>query len=96
MSWVDAAALVSTRAADRFGLGRRGRVREGCIADLVLVDPVAVRDAATYEHPLALAEGIDDVFVAGVPVLAGGVLTGATPGRGIRRTERTGRTTGEA
>jgi N-acyl-D-amino-acid deacylase len=44
-----------------------------------------VRDRATYEEPLALAEGIDDVLVAGVPVLAGGALTGATPGRGIRR-----------
>lgn len=102
LGWADAAALVSTRAADRFGLGRRGRVREGWIADLALVDPAAVRDAATYEHPLALAAGIDDVFVAGVPVLAGGALTGATPGRGIRRSERTAdgagapRTAGEA
>ncbi|MDQ0895266.1 N-acyl-D-amino-acid deacylase family protein [Agromyces ramosus] len=89
LSWADAAALVSTRAADRFGLGRRGRVHTGWIADLALVDPGSVRDTATYEHPLALAEGIDDVFVAGVPVLAAGALTGATPGRGIRRTDRT-------
>ena len=81
----DAAALVSTRAADRFGLGRRGRIRPGWIADLVLVDPERVRDRATYAEPLVLAEGIDDVLVAGVPVLAGGELTGATPGRGIRR-----------
>ena len=76
LSWPDAAALVSTRAADRFALGRRGRIRPGWIADLVLVDPDAVRDRATYEEPLALAEGIDDVLVAGVPVLAGGALTG--------------------
>ncbi len=85
LSWADAAALVTTRAADRFGLGRRGRIRPGWIADLVLVDPARVTDTATYAAPLGLAEGIDDVFVAGVPVLAGGALTGATPGRGIRR-----------
>ncbi|KQM82748.1 amidohydrolase family protein [Agromyces sp. Leaf222] len=85
MNWADAAALVSTRAADRFGLGDRGRVRPGAVADLVLVDPARIADRATYEDPLALAEGIDDVLVAGVPVLAGGRLTGATPGRGIRR-----------
>jgi N-acyl-D-amino-acid deacylase len=30
------------------------------------------------------------VFVAGVPVLAGGELTGARPGRGLRREERKG------
>lgn len=85
LDWADAAALVSTRAADRFGLGRRGRIRPEWIADLVLVDPERVRDRATYAEPLVLAEGIDDVLVAGVPVLAGGELTGATPGRGIRR-----------
>ena len=49
LSWPDAAALVSTRAADRFALGRRGRIRPGWIADLVLVDPDAVRDRATYD-----------------------------------------------
>ncbi|MFF2371054.1 amidohydrolase family protein [Agromyces sp. NPDC058110] len=87
IGWSDAAALVSTRAVDRFGLGDRGRVRPGAMADLVLVDPDRVADRATYDEPLALAEGIDDVFVAGVPVLAGGRLTGATPGRGIRRSD---------
>ena len=92
LSWPDAAALVSTRAADRFGLGRRGRVRPGWTADLVLVDPDRVHDRATYDQPLALAEGIDDVLVAGVPVLARGALTGATPGRGIRRSTRPART----
>jgi N-acyl-D-amino-acid deacylase len=85
LGWADAAALVSARAADRFGLARRGRIRPGWIADLVLVDPGRVADTATYDAPLGLAEGIDDVVVAGVPVLAGGALTGATPGRGIRR-----------
>ncbi|MBM7829857.1 N-acyl-D-aspartate/D-glutamate deacylase [Agromyces cerinus] len=85
LGWADAAALVSSRAAARFGLGDRGAVREGRIADLVLVDPDAVRATASYGEPLGLAVGIDDVLVAGVPVLAGGALTGATPGRGIRR-----------
>ena len=95
LGWADAAALVSTRAADRFGLGRRGRIRPGWIADLVLVDPARVADTATYDAPLGLAEGIDDVVVAGVPVLAGGALTGATPGRGIRRST-TGRGASES
>lgn len=89
IGWSDAAAFVSTRAAERFGLGRRGRIRPGWIADLVLVDPDRIRDRATYVHPTALAEGIDDVLVAGMPVLAGGALTGATPGRGIRRIRTT-------
>lgn len=85
LGWADAAALVSARAAARFGLGDRGAVREGFVADLVLVDPDAVGATASYAEPLGLGIGIDDVLVAGVPVLAGGELTGATPGRGIRR-----------
>ncbi|WP_127792754.1 amidohydrolase family protein [Agromyces sp. LHK192] len=85
LDWAQAAALCSTRAVDRFGLGERGRVRPGAIADLVLVDPARVRDRASYDEPLRLAEGIDDVLVGGVPVLAGGLVTGAAPGRGIRR-----------
>lgn len=84
LDWAQAAQHLSAGAASRFHLGRRGQVAPGSVADLVLVDPGAVQDRATYDEPLRLAEGIDDVLVAGVPVLAGGELTGALPGRGLR------------
>jgi N-acyl-D-amino-acid deacylase len=84
LNWAQAAAHLSTAAVDRFHLGDRGRIRPGAIADLALVDPDGVRDAATYAAPLQLAEGIDDVIVGGLPVLADGRLTGVTPGGGIR------------
>jgi len=84
LGWAEAVQHLSTSAADVFALGDRGRLRPGQIADIALIDPDRVRDGATYEQPLALAEGIDDVLVAGVPVLAGGALTGALPGGGLR------------
>lgn len=84
-SWQDAAGHLSTHAVRRFGLGERGLVCAGAVADLVLVDPDRVADAADYDDPLARSRGIDDVLVAGVRVLDGGELTGATPGRGLRR-----------
>ncbi|MFE5775371.1 amidohydrolase family protein [Brachybacterium sp. NPDC056505] len=84
LSWSQAATHLSTAAVDRFHLGDRGRIRPGAIADLALVDPDGVRDAATYAAPLQLAEGIDDVIVGGRPVLADGRLTGEMPGGGIR------------
>ncbi|MCG7311383.1 amidohydrolase family protein, partial [Brachybacterium sp. ACRRE] len=84
LDWAQAATHLSTAAVDRFHLGDRGRIRPGAIADLALVDPDGVRDAATYAAPLQLAEGIDDVIVGGRPVLADGRLTGITPGGGIR------------
>ena len=85
-SWVDAAQHLSAGAVARFGLGHRGVIAPGAVADLIVVDPEAVADCATYDAPLREAVGIDDVLVAGVPVLAGGELTEALPGRGLRRT----------
>lgn len=79
---------LSGHAAQRFQLGERGLVRAGQIADLVVVDPDTVADLASYSHPRRDSVGIDDVFVAGVPVLRGGELTGVRSGRGIRRTPK--------
>ncbi|QIK71845.1 amidohydrolase family protein [Propioniciclava coleopterorum] len=84
LDWPGAVRHLSTGAVDRFHLGARGRVRPGAIADLALVDPDAVRDTATYDDPLSLAVGVDDVLVAGRAVLAGGELTGENPGGGVR------------
>jgi N-acyl-D-amino-acid deacylase len=88
-SWADAVHHLSELPARRFGLGRRGAVEAGAIADLVIVDPGAVADTATYDDPRTSAVGIDDVFVHGIRVLAAGEPTGALPGRGLRRTGRT-------
>lgn len=84
-TWSDAVHHLSALPARRFGLGRRGAVEPGCVADLVIVDPERVADVASYENPREVAVGIDDVFVAGVRVLADGELTGTLPGRGLRR-----------
>ncbi|GAA1972019.1 amidohydrolase family protein [Isoptericola halotolerans] len=83
-TWHDAAEHLSARAARRFALAGRGSVSAGAVADLVLVDPEAVADRATYDDPRALAVGIDDVLVAGRRVLTDGELTRARPGRGLR------------
>jgi N-acyl-D-amino-acid deacylase len=83
-SWPEAAGHLSAAPAARFGLGRRGRVAPGWIADLIVVDPQTVADRASYEQPLGDAVGIDDVVVAGVPVLADGKLSDSKPGRGLR------------
>lgn len=84
-TWESAADHLSTRPAERFGLGARGRVEPGAIADLALVDTETVGARADYAEPRRVASGIDDVFVAGRRVLAGGLPTAATPGRGLRR-----------
>ena len=68
--------------AQAFGIPRRGVVKEGCFADLTLVDPAAWRDTADYAHPLRFATGVDTVLVNGSPVFMGGQLNPSAPRRG--------------
>ncbi len=69
----------------KLGLLDRGRLRPGCVADLVLFDPEAISDTATYEAPIRYPVGLHYVFVNGVAVVEGGEHTGARPGRAVRR-----------
>jgi N-acyl-D-amino-acid deacylase len=83
-TWEQAVVHLASHPARRFGLADRGLLRAGFAADVVVFDPVTVGDRATYDTPRMLARGVDDVLVSGRPVLAGGELTGATPGRALR------------
>jgi N-acyl-D-aspartate/D-glutamate deacylase len=67
--------------ADRFGLPDRGLLREGHAADLVLFDPARIRDTATFEAPIAAAEGILQVIVNGVASYAPDTGVGQRAGR---------------
>ncbi|NUR24418.1 MAG: D-aminoacylase [Catenulispora sp.] len=81
-------AHMTGRPARRLRLERRGLVRVGYHADLVLFDPLTVRDAATFDAPREAAVGVREVLVNGVGVLADGRPTGALPGRALRLGER--------
>lgn len=70
--------------ATNLGIRRRGFLRRGYFADLVVFDPNTVTDHATYEKPHQLATGVRDVFVNGVQVLADGDHTGELPGQVVR------------
>ncbi len=52
--------------AQRFGLERRGMIREGYFADLVLFDPKTIHDSATFADPMQPSAGIAGVWVNGV------------------------------
>jgi N-acyl-D-amino-acid deacylase len=63
---------------------KRGELKVGNYADIVIFDPAAIKDNATFEKPHQYATGISDVFVNGIQVLKNSEHTGATPGRFIK------------
>jgi N-acyl-D-amino-acid deacylase len=65
-------------------LDRRGLLRPGHFADVVVFDPATIQDHATFEQPHQYATGVRHVLVNGAAVLADGEHTGATPGRVVR------------
>jgi N-acyl-D-aspartate/D-glutamate deacylase len=77
-------------SADRFGLAGRGYLREGFHADLVLFDPAAIRDTATFTSPRQPAAGIGAVWVGGTLSWRDGAATGERAGRFLRRGAATG------
>lgn len=70
--------------AQRMRLTDRGVLKQGMWADIVVFDPATIHDVATFESPNQLSEGMEYVLVNGVPVIDGGKMTGALPGRVLR------------
>lgn len=81
----DAIRKFSALPAARVGLAERGVIKAGMYADLTIFDERSVCDRATFEQPVQTSVGIVHVLVNGVPVVRNSVVTGAKPGRGLRR-----------
>ena len=70
--------------ASNLKLEGRGKLAPDAFADVVVFDPAAVIDRATFEEPHQLATGVIHVFVNGEQVLKEGEHTGAMPGRFVK------------
>jgi N-acyl-D-amino-acid deacylase len=70
--------------ATNLKLKKRGELKPGYFADIVIFDPARVQDHATYNKPQQFATGISDVFVNGIAVLKNGEHTNAKPGRFVK------------
>ena len=81
----DAIRKFSSLPAARVGLSDRGVIKAGMYADITIFDAATVCDRATFEKPAQTPVGIAHVIVNGIPVLRNGVVTGARPGRALRR-----------
>ena len=80
----DAIRKMSSAVATRLSIPDRGVLRPGTYADVVVFDPAAIADRATFESPHQLSVGMRHVFVNGTAVVRDGRHTGAKPGRVVR------------
>lgn len=71
--------------AQNLGIEKRGLIKEGYFADLVLFDSATVTDHASIAEPQKMSSGIQKVWVNGVKVFEEGKSTQHYPGRVIRR-----------
>jgi N-acyl-D-amino-acid deacylase len=75
---------MTSLAAQRLGINDRGLLKPGMFADITVFDQNSIIDNATFENPSQIATGVSYVLVNGVPVVDGGQLTAALPGRALR------------
>lgn len=83
----DAIRKMTSLPANTFQLKRRGELREGNWADVVVFDPAKIQDTATFTAPHSYPLGIPFVLVNGTLVIAAGEHTGAKAGQGLRHTQ---------
>lgn len=81
LSLPEAVHKLTRQPADRFGLSQKGRIEPGADADLCLFDLANIHETGTWTAPAQLAQGMDYVFVGGVPAIAEGRFTEAFSGK---------------
>ena len=69
----------------KMGISKRGELREGFFADLVVFDPDTIMDKATFSDPVQYPEGIEYVIVNGNIVVEKGCHTGCRGGRVLKK-----------
>ncbi|MBI5034187.1 MAG: D-aminoacylase [Chloroflexi bacterium] len=85
LTWETAIAKMTSAPAQMFGLNRRGELREGYFADMVVFDPERIADTATFTEPHQFPIGFDYVLVNGTPTIEFGKHTEARAGKVLRK-----------
>lgn len=85
LSWEEAVRKMSGKPAEKFGIKKRGVIKKGNFADLVIFNPNEIEDLATIDSPYQYSRGISCVIVNGDIVLEDGKYNGKKAGEVIRR-----------
>ncbi|MGM0651674.1 MAG: N-acyl-D-amino-acid deacylase family protein [Bacillota bacterium] len=81
LSLEEAIKKMTALPARKIGLKRRGQVKEGYFADLVLFDPNKIIDKANFEKPHLYPEGIAYVLVNGKVIVTSDGYNGLVNGK---------------
>lgn len=77
----EAVRKMTSLPAGNLKIEKRGLLKPGNFADIVIFDSTAIQDHATFDDPHQYASGVQHVFVNGKQVLKEGQHTGQKPGR---------------
>ncbi len=81
MAMSNAIYKITMLPAKTFGLKKRGVIKEGAFADIVIFDHARIIDKATFNKPFQKPGGIHYVLVNGSPAIWEGELTGISSGK---------------
>jgi N-acyl-D-amino-acid deacylase len=81
VTMAEAIRRLTSFPASTLSIGDRGMLKVGNFADIVIFDPEAIQDHATFQKPAQLSTGVSNVWVNGVEAVKDGVATRAPSGR---------------
>lgn len=71
----------TSKTAEIFKIPKRGIIKEGYVADIIIFDPENFRDQANYIHPFQLSEGLVYSIINGKIAVENGNFTGGKFGK---------------
>jgi N-acyl-D-amino-acid deacylase len=84
----DAIRKMTSKPAEVFGFERRGSLRAGNFADIVVFNAKTIVDKGTFTDPVQFPEGIEHVLINGEVALSEGRYCRELAGRVLRKTKR--------
>ena len=76
---------MTSKPAEVFGFEKRGELKPGNYADIVLFNPGTIIDKATFDNPVQYPEGIEYVFVNGETAVDRGIFHPKPAGEILRK-----------
>ena len=85
LSLYEAIQKCTAMPADRMGLPGKGSLQAGADADIVIFDPDAIADRATFSEPALAPTGIEYVFIGGDIAMQRGEIINGRLGKAVRK-----------